>query len=436
MKKLLRLTTSSISLDKLIPGQLRFLSQYYDVVGAASDIGSLQCVGEREGVRVVDVKMAREISLVQDVKSLLNLIRLIRLEKPIIVHANTPKASLLGMIAAWLCRVPHRIYTVTGLRFEGESGRFRTLLVGMERLTCAFATKVIPEGEGVKKRLIQEKITRKPLSVILNGNINGIDTAHFSRSHYPEEVRKALRDELGIGENDFVFVFVGRMTSHKGVNELISAFAEVSRSEFRVSSFEDARITNPRDEEKRKEVDDTQSAKSLSLRGEVWRGASKLLLVGPLEQELDPLLPETLHEIESNKDVISVGYQDDVRPYLAISDALAFPSYREGFPNVVMQAGAMDLPSIVTDINGCNEIIIEGENGVIIPAKDAEALRTAMRQFLDNPDNTEKMASRSRKMIVERYEQQAVWEALLEEYRALLSIPLPLSPRGMGGVSN
>src|SRR5690606_22855763 len=119
--------------------------------------------------------------------------------------------------------------------------------------------------------------------------------------------------ELGISPDDFVFVFVGRIVGDKGINELVISFKQISKS----------------------------ANQPLS-------GKCKLLLVGPLESELDPLLPETLKEIESNPDIVMTGFQKDVRPYLAISDALAFPSYREGFPNVVMQAGAMGLPAIVT----------------------------------------------------------------------------------------
>ena len=143
----------------------------------------------------------------------------------------------------------------------------------------------------------------------------------------------------------------------------------------------------------------------------------KLLLVGPLEEDLDALLPETLETIQSHPDIISVGYQDDVRPYFALSNALAFPSYREGFPNVVLQAGAMALPSIVTNINGCNEIIKEGENGMIIPVKDSAALQKAMEKVMDDTGNYYSMKSNARPLIESRYRQEVVWQALLEEYR-------------------
>ena len=150
------------------------------------------------------------------------------------------------------------------------------------------------------------------------------------------------------------------------------------------------------------------------------RHMPKLLLVGSQESDLDPVLPETLQEIDANPHIISVGYQEDVRPYFAISDALVFPSYREGFPNVVMQAGAMGLPSIVSNINGCNEIIIEGKNGIIVPPKNVELLKSAMKRLMLDKAYFSQLKLNARSMIQERYEQKVVWEAILEEYKRLL----------------
>jgi len=324
------------------------------------------------------------------------MIKIIRREKPFIVHANTPKGSLLAMIASWWCRVPIRIYTVTGLRFETAFGNFRRLLVMMEKITCACATKVIPEGEGVKNTLIKNRITKKPLRKILNGNINGIDTTYFDPALYTENDKRLLQNELHIGKTDFVFIHVGRLVKDKGINELVAAFSKLKT-------------------DRNQSIDKDVSTFNLS------SPIPKLILVGRLEQELDPLNSETLEKMRNDADIISVGYQDDVRPYFAISDVLAFPSYREGFPNVVMQAGAMGLPSIVTDINGCNEIIIEGKNGIIIPPKNKEALSEAMKYMIEHPTERRKMAEAARPLIASRYEQQAVWNALLEEYRSLES---------------
>ena len=396
MRKLLRITTVSGSLSGLLKGQLRFLNQYYEVVGVASDTGSLKEVEKREGIRVINLPMERSINLQKDLVSLMGMIKIIRREKPFIVHANTPKGSLLAMIASWWCRVPIRIYTVTGLRFETAFGNFRRLLVMMEKITCACATKVIPEGEGVKNTLIKNRITKKPLRKILNGNINGIDTTYFDPALYTENDKRLLQNELHIGKTDFVFIHVGRLVKDKGINELVAAFSKLKT-------------------DRNQSIDKDVSTFNLS------SPIPKLILVGRLEQELDPLNSETLEKMRNDADIISVGYQDDVRPYFAISDVLAFPSYREGFPNVVMQAGAMGLPSIVTDINGCNEIIIEGKNGIIIPPKNKEALSEAMKYMIEHPTERRKMAEAARPLIASRYEQQAVWNALLEEYRSLES---------------
>lgn len=167
--------------------------------------------------------MHREISLWNDVNSLWRLIKLFRKEKPYIVHANTPKGSLLAMMAAWMTRVPHRVYTVTGLRFETTTGGFRWLLITMERITCWCAIKVIPEGEGVKKTLVRNGIIKKPLKVLLNGNINGVDVEHYLCS---AEVLKKMED-IREEKHTFNFIFVGRLVKDKGINELVRAFMKL-----------------------------------------------------------------------------------------------------------------------------------------------------------------------------------------------------------------
>lgn len=374
--KLLRVTTHDISLNGLLKGQLRFLSQYFEVVGVAADTGELQEVAKREGIRVIDVPMHREISLWADLSCLWTLWRLFRKERPDIVHANTPKGSLLSMIAAWMARIPIRIYTVTGLRYQGVTGKFRWLLQSMEKLTCRFATDVIPEGKGVLNALREDDITQKPLEVILNGNINGVDVSYFSVQECPIN-REQARRELNISPDDFTFVFVGRIVADKGMNELASCMKRL-------------------------------------------KGRCKLILVGSFESTLDPLKDNNEDFFKTSPDVRFVGWQTDIRPYLIAADALVFPSYREGFPNVVLQAGAMELPAIVTDINGANEIIVNEQNGIIIPPKDEEALYNAMVSFIEEPQRISSMASKAREMVCTRFSQQEVWNALHERYRKML----------------
>ena len=373
--KLLRLTTVDISLNSLLKGQLRYLSQYFEVVGVAADTGVLQQVSEREGVRVVDLPMHREISLWADCKSLLTLIKLFRRERPDIVHANTPKASLLGMVAAALCRVPNRIYTVTGLRFETTQGVLRFVLKTMERITCLCATKVIPEGDGVKSILLRERITRKPMQKVLNGNINGVDLEWYDRTESVMQRAAEVRGDL----TDFTFVFIGRIVRDKGVNELVEAFS---------------RLANERSD-------------------------VRLMLVGRFEDDLDPLPQHTKKQIESNERISFVGYQSDVRPYLVASDVLVLPSYREGFPNVVLQAGAMGLPVIVTDVNGSDEAICSGVNGVIVPKYSSEVLYCAMSDMVSDRDATANMAAVAREMVASRFDQKDVWAALANMYKEL-----------------
>lgn len=378
--KLIRITTVPVSLKILLKGQYLYFSQYFEVVGISSPGKELDEVGETEGIRVVPVKMKRRISLMNDVISLLRLYLLIRKEKPQIVHTHTPKAGTLGMIAGWLARVPVRLHTVAGLVLMEEKGFKRKLLDIVEKITYSCATKVYPNSFGLMDFIVQNKFcSLGKLKVIGNGSSNGIDTTYFSPEQVSVETKAELKKKLHIETDDFVFVFVGRLVADKGINELVKAFNAVNK-------------THP---------------------------YTKLLLVGIRESELDPLNRETELILNNHPAIIQTGYQSDVRSFLKIADVLTFPSYREGFPNVVMQAGAMGLPVIVTDINGCNEIIINGENGIIIPSKDDAALMEAMQYFAEQPEEVKHMAANARPLITSRFEQQLVWEALLMEYKML-----------------
>ena len=378
--KLLRTATVATSLDILLKGQLRFLQNHFEVVAVSGNDTHLQTVKEREGVTVIDVPMARKINVLFDLISLFRLYRTLKKEKPTLVHSITPKAGLLTMTAAKLAGVPIRMHTFTGLVFPTQQGLMKKILITTDKIVCKMATHIYPEGQGVKNDLLNYSITSKPLKVLANGNINGIDTNHFTATHFNDFDKQTLTKKWNIHPDDFIFVFVGRLVGDKGINELIQAFTEIN----------------------------------------THNKTAKLLLVGPYEHELDPLTETTLDAIYENTNIITTGFQDDIRPFLAISDVFVFPSYREGFPNVVMQAGAMGLPSIVTDINGSNEIIQHNHNGSIIPPKDTTALTHAMQQLIDNPTLRQSLAQNARPSITSRYEQQVVWDALLAEYQMLI----------------
>lgn len=370
--KLIRTSTVPQSLSTLLRGQLEMLSDKYEVIGLSSPGETLQMVSEREGIRTIAVPMERRISLFKDIISLVKLIHVFQKEKPTIIHSITPKAGLLTMLAGFITGVPIRIHTFTGLIFPTSTGFKQKLLIAMDRLICFCATKIIPEGNGVKQDLFNYRITNKPLDIIANGNVNGIDLSYFDRT---SEVKKQAT--TWIDNSTFTLCFVGRLVKDKGINELIVAFKKLHDQYSNV----------------------------------------RLILVGSFEPELDPVLPETEEAINTHPSIQFVGFQKDIRPFLMASDALVFPSYREGFPNVVLQAGAMGIPSIVTDINGCNEIILHGKNGVITPSRNEEALFKAMAEFILNKEKRAKMASNSRQMIADRFDQKLVWSELKKMYK-------------------
>jgi len=379
-KKLIRITTVPLSLDKLLEGQLRFMQQHFEVTAISSEKAYLEKIGNREGVSTHHLEMTRQITPFSDLISLVKLTFYFLKVRPDIVHSHTPKAGIVGMAAAFLARVPHRFHTVAGLPLLEETGNKRKMLDFVEKLTYLFASRVYPNSNGLKEIILQNGYCKaSKLKVLANGSTNGINTTYFSNDHFSFAQKEELKARYDIQDSDFVFIFVGRLVTDKGINELIAAFKKL-------------KINHP---------------------------TAKLLLVGPLETELDPLLPQTLEAIENVKQIKAVGYQQDVRLFFAISHCLVFPSYREGFPNVVMQAGAMELPSIVSNINGCNEIIVPHQNGVIIPTKDEKTLLEVMIELMENKTYYAQLRENARPMIVNRYEQQVVWKAILKEYQLM-----------------
>lgn len=374
--KIIRATTVPMSLNAFCKGMLMELSERYEVVALSSSGEDLDIVGEREGVRTIAVPMERHISLLKDFKALVKMIGVFRRERPTMVHSMTPKAGLICMMAGWLTGVPVRLHTFTGLVWPTSTGLKRKILMLTDRITCGCATHIIPEGEGVKHDLIAGKITKKPLKVLGYGNVMGVDMNRFRISDELKAQSKKLRTP-----NVFTFLYVGRVVREKGINELCQAFDKLS-----------------------------------------GMAPVRLLLVGPYEDSLDPISEQSREIIKNNPSIESVGakYGEDLLTYYAASDCFVFPSYREGFPNTVMEAGAMGLVCIVTDINGSREIIRDGENGVIVPSKDADALFDAMLMMVRDKEKRERMAGNAREMITDRFEQGFVRKCLYDYYDEIL----------------
>ncbi len=376
MKKIVRASTIPLSLKTFLNGSLELLKMKYHLVLVSSPEKELEELHEQYGVPTIGVPMERHISLTKDIVSLWRLIKVFRKEKPFMVHSMTPKAGLLCMMAAWFTGVPRRVHTFTGLVWPTATGLSRKILMYTDWLTCVFATHVISEGQGVMNDL-QQHITKKPMKVLGYGNVRGVDMTHWSRTKEVMQKANALKKK-GI----FTFVFVGRLVGDKGINELVGAFCKLY-------------------------------AKNQNLR---------LLLIGPTEDSLDPLQAVTWDKINATPSIEAIGpvWNDSILSYYAASDCFVLPSYREGFPNTVLEAGAMELPSIVTDINGSREIIEDGKNGIIIPSKDMDALYKAMEQISTDKEICSQMARNARPMIESRFEQSFVRQCLFDFYDEII----------------
>ena len=377
-KKLVRITTVPLSLDKILDGQLSYMNDYYEVIAISSEKNYLMRCAKSEGVRYKHIEMTRKITPFKDIISLFNLIIFLIKEKPLIIHSHTPKAGILAMLASRITNVPIRLHTVGGLPLMEERGGKKKLLESIEKLTYRLSTYVFTNSTGLRKYIIQNNFTsNNKIKVIGNGSSNGIDFNYFSPTQVSNVEKINLKLSLGIVEEDFNFVFVGRIVADKGINELVKAFDNLTH----------------------------------------YSKVIKLILVGAQELDLDPLNKNTLKILNTNKQIIKVGFQADIRPYLAISKVLVFPSYREGFPNVLLQAGAMGLPVIATNINGCNEIITNYENGLLIPKKSVNEIEIALLTLKNNEILYKKLESNARSMIVSRYDRKIICRNILEEYQ-------------------
>jgi len=379
--RLLRITTVPISLHLLLKGQPQFMqSNGFDVLTVSADGKELAAI-RNAGISHQTINLTRKISPIADTIALWKMIQLIKSFKPDIVHTHTPKAGLIGMMAAYICKVPIKLHTVAGLPVMEAQGLKKSLLILTEKITCFCANNVYPNSNGLMDFMINNfRSFKHKFKVLGKGSTNGIITKHYSLTPELSELATQLKSKYNFQPSDFVFCFIGRLVGDKGINELINVFDHLSKN-----------------------------------------NNCKLLLVGMQEPELDPLSANCLEIIHNNKNIISLGYQDDVRVALAASNVFVFPSYREGFPNVVMQAQSMGVPCIVSDINGCNELVTHQESGLIVPVKNETALQEAMYILMNDIEKCKSFSSIARENILQHYEQSQVWNYILKEYKQLLS---------------
>jgi glycosyltransferase involved in cell wall biosynthesis len=326
--------------------------------------------------------MTRAITPLKDFISLLKLIRFFRKEKPDIVHSHTPKAGLLAMLAAKYTGVPVRIHTVAGLRFMTAGGISRKIMIVMEKVTCRAAHYVWPNSFSLKQYIIEKKLCKpSKIEVIGNGSTNGIDLTRFNVNALLPEILEATKSKISYDKSMFYFLFVGRMVKDKGIEELVHAFESIYKD----------------------------------------NNSVRLVLVGNLEPDLDPISSNALNSIKSHPAITSVGWDNNVEYYFHLSNLFVFPSHREGFPNVLLQAGALNCPVICSDIPGNTDIIVHGQTGLLFKTGDVSAIKEAMSQCLKNEEQLGVFRKNLFQNISNQFSQIFVHRKIAEKYRQHLS---------------
>jgi glycosyltransferase involved in cell wall biosynthesis len=390
--KLLHITTVPDSLY-FLTNQVGYMKTRGFEVQALSSPGELlDRFAAQEDINVHAIEMPRRITPIQDIRSIIRLWQCIRQIQPQIVHTHTPKGGLLGTIAAWLARVPVRVYHIHGLPLMTAKGYKRLLLRWSEKLSCLLANQVFCVSHSIREVVVSEGLcpTAK-VQVLLRGSINGVDAINrFNQANVGEANRQEICNQYDIPPDALVVGFVGRIVRDKGMAELVSAW-KILCKEF------------PK---------------------------LHLLMVGDFEPQ-DSVSPEVEHVLKNDSRIHLTGMAWNTPQLYAAMDVLVLPTYREGFPVVPLEAAAMQLPIVATRIPGCIDAVQDGITGTLVPARNAEALVEAIRAYLNNPELRLQHGQAGRDRVLRDFRQEAIWEALYQEYVRLLqtkglSIPQPL----------
>ena len=383
MPKLIRITTAPISLKVLLSGQMKYMQENgFEVVMVSSDGKELGDVKANEGCRHHIIPMTRRMTPFADVRCLWLLYRFFKKEKPAIVHSHTPKAGLLSMLAAKLAGVKIRIHTIAGLRFVTTKGFSRRVLIFMEKLTGKAATHVWPNSFSLEEYIKENKlVSPAKLEVIGWGSSNGIKLSRYSPVAIEEEKLQDTKKPIQYDSSLIYFLSVGRIVHDKGMDELLNAFLRLY-------------AINP---------------------------AVRLLLVGAFEDEVDPVSDTTRQLINTHPAVIMAGWSDAVEYFMPLSFALVHPSHREGFPNVLLQAGAMGCPVICSRIDGNIDIVKHQQTGLIFEVKNEDELYSQLKYALENPAILHQYATTLRQQIEQYFDQPIVHSLLHKKYMELLA---------------
>ena len=381
--KLIRITTVPDSLFGLLPEQMLYMSQNgFDVTMMSADNHFREKAIENEKCPHIIVPLTRKITPFQDLYCIALMIYHFIKIKPDIVHTHTPKAGLIGMIAAYICRVPVRLHTVAGLPLMVQKGFKYKLLLAIEKITYFCANKVFPNSYSLKKYMLEKNMCPlSKLDIIGFGSSNGINLKKFSAEHLDKKTLSTLKEEIKHDEKNTYLLSVGRVVKDKGIEELVAAFIEVKK--------ENANL--------------------------------KLILVGSYENDLDPISKSTLDIIQNNEDIIAYGHSNRIEYFMELSDLFIHASYREGFPNVLLQAGAMNCPIICSKIPGNIDVVAANETGLLFEVQNTSDLQKILSLALNNESQTKIFASNLSIIVKNRFERGFVHSKIKEEYIKFLS---------------
>ncbi|MDN3203556.1 glycosyltransferase family 4 protein [Algoriphagus sediminis] len=378
MPKLIRVTTVPLSLKLLLAGQMKYMSeQGWEVIMVSADGKEIPQIEKLEGCRHEVIPFTRRITPLHDLKCLMALTKLFKKEKPDIVHTHTPKAGLIGMMAAKRAGIKTRIHTLAGIPAMAAEGNKKSLLEKAEKWTYNAATAVWPNSKGLYDFVLENQFCPKDkLEIIGHGSSNGVDLSKFNRGVLKENHLVAATMRIMPAENDFIILAVGRLVGDKGIAELVDAFLG-------------SKIVNK----------------------------AKLVLLGSYEKDLDPLPADTTKKIDDHPRIVQIDWTDHVAHYMALSDVLVHASHREGFPNVLLEAGAMQLPIICSDIIGNRDIVTQQKTGLIFPVKDKAVLTEALEFAFVKRDKMAEFANNLLLEIEEKYERSKIHQAIFEAYQ-------------------
>lgn len=353
-------------------------AQVMVVTSSGPEFSSLQAL---TGVTCKLIEISRSISPWRDFLALWQLFQLFRREKIDIAHSTTPKSGLLTAVAAFLAGVPIRLHTFTGQPWVNMKGPIRWLACSSDRLIAKLNTRCYTDSESQRHFLIEQGvISSERLFVIGAGSLAGVDLDRFNPARFSDQERVALKHKLGIPHEAPVLLFVGRITADKGVRELLAAFCELKTA----------------------------------------RNPAHLIFVGHFDSEIGGGAGISRHDIEGIPGVHVVGFTECPEAYMAIADILCLPSYREGFGTVVIEAAAMGVPTVGSDIYGLSDAVVNGETGMLVPPRDTAALAGALLDLLSDEDKRRQMGYAAKRRAEETFNAGQVNGKLIAEYRNLL----------------